>query len=81
MNYEQLDNMSREQDLFLALAVYDWNYFGDARIFRLKGEFGVTAKNEAIFHYYYTNKPHVIELNHERITAQHKALLSAVLCG
>lgn len=78
-DYRELDKMNAEQDLFLALAIYDWNFFGDARIQRLKAEYGVTTKNEDIFTYYYTDRGYIIGLNHDRYIRKHRELLQAVL--
>ena len=77
--YKQLDELNESQNLFFALAVYDWNFFGDARIYRLKSEDGITVENKDIFTYYYTNKPYAIEINNDRYTSRYKELLQAVI--
>lgn len=78
-DYKELDTLDRDQDLLMALAVYDWNFFGDARIFRLKKDYGVTTDNRHIFTYYYTDKPRVIKIYADRYAQQYKAILQAVL--
>jgi hypothetical protein len=78
-DYKELDTLDHDQDLLMALAVYDWNFFGDARIFRLKKDYGVTTDNVDIFTYYYTNRSYAIGINHDRYSRQYKAILQAVL--
>jgi len=78
-DYKELDLMNQEQDLFLALAIYDWYFFGDARIDRLKNEYNVSTNNEDIFTYYYTDKSYVIKIYHDMYTKKHREVLQAVL--
>jgi hypothetical protein len=78
--YKELDNMEEEQDLFLALAVYDWYFFNDTRIYRLKKDYNIKkTTNDTIFTYYYSKKPHVIKNCHDIYSKKYTNLLTAVL--
>jgi len=77
--YKDLDKLKNEQDLFLALAVYDWFWFNDTRLFGLKQDYKVTTGNKDIYIYYYTERGYVVKINHDRYTRMYKELLQEVL--
>lgn len=77
--YTEMDKLDREQDTLLALAVYDWHFFNDFRVINLKSDYKVTAKNQDIFHYYFTQRPELIELNEKRYVEHYKTMLNALL--
>lgn len=78
-HYKELDKLDREQDTLLALAVYDWYFFNDARVGHLKHDYSITSKNSEIFKYYHTDKPYLFELNHNLHVNHYKTMLQAML--
>lgn len=79
MEYKDLDKLNELQDILLALASYDWYFFHDQRIERLKKDYQVKASNTDIFRYYHGKNDHFIELNNKRYVERYKTYLNAIL--
>lgn len=75
----EMDKLDKEQNTLLALAAYDWHFFNDNRIANLKKDYSITASNKDIFVYYYTDKPHLVEIYQNRYVNHYKAMLQAII--
>ena len=77
--YTDLDKLDQLQDELLALAVYDWNFFNDARVYRLRDDYQVNNKMSEIFTYYYGNNNISIQASHERYTRRYREFLQNII--
>ena len=77
--YTDLDKLDQVQDLLLALGVYDWNFFNDARVYRLRDGYQVNNKMSEIFTYYYGTNNISIQASHKMYTKRYQEFLQNII--
>lgn len=79
IEYKEMDKLTEDNDILLALAVYDWYFFHDQRVFELKKDLSLSASNKDIFKYYHTDKPDLFNMYHKIYADRYKAFLQNMI--